>query len=320
MSLIESSIALLKEYEPLALKSDPRGYLVNSSGGKDSIVLVEIFRQSGVKFSVSWNVVGIDPPELVYFQRKELKRLESLGIHIDIKYPSKSMYQMIIDHKTPPTRKIRYCCTELKEKRCIDDKLRCHSFGVRKAESQARQGRNELEVLHKNKEKRLSIDSGLNSNNTNNQLMFNADFEGGMETLILANDNSEKRKMFENCMTKGIRAVNPLIYWQDTDIWDFIHGENLDYCCLYDEGFTRLGCIGCPMAAKQRIKEFERYPKFKNYYLKAFEKMLERRKLDKVDENRIIEGKPPMNWHTAKDVMNWWLEIDNDENQLSLFD
>lgn len=70
--------------------------------------------------------------------------------------------------------------------------------------------------------------------------------------------------------------VNPIIDWTDEEVWEFIHEYNIAYCSLYDEGFKRLGCIGCPMGSvKQRRLEFERYPKYKNLYLMAFQKMIE---------------------------------------------
>ena len=70
--------------------------------------------------------------------------------------------------------------------------------------------------------------------------------------------------------------VNPIIDWSDDEVWEFIHEYNVPYCGLYDEGFKRLGCIGCPMGSvKQRRFEFERYPKYKNLYLLAFQKMIE---------------------------------------------
>jgi len=33
----------------------------------------------------------------------------------------------------------------------------------------------------------------------------------------------------------------PLIYWTTHDIWQFIKINKMPYCCLYDEGFDRLG-------------------------------------------------------------------------------
>ena len=53
----------------------------------------------------------------------------------------------------------------------------------------------------------------------------------------------------------------------------------IPYCELYDQGFERIGCIGCPMGSKNhRLMEFERYQKYKEAYIRAFDKMIERKK------------------------------------------
>ena len=80
------------------------------------------------------------------------------------------------------------------------------------------------------------------------------------------------------CYKTHTTTVNPIIDWTDGEVWEFIKEYNIPYCTLYDEGFKRLGCIGCPMGSKeQRIREFERWPKYKNLYMIAFQKMIDNR-------------------------------------------
>lgn len=76
-------------------------------------------------------------------------------------------------------------------------------------------------------------------------------------------------------------------------MWEFIRKYDVPYCELYDQGYKRLGCIGCPMSVNQ-AKELERYPKYKRAYLRAFKEMLEN--LDKKTT-----------WKTPEDVMEWWI-------------
>ena len=84
----------------------------------------------------------------------------------------------------------------------------------------------------------------------------------------------------------------------DKDVWDFIKMRNLPYCELYDQGYERLGCVGCPLQGKEgMIKEFERWPKYYNNYIKAFDKML-------VERDR--KGKETQ-WKSGQEVMNWWI-------------
>ena len=69
----------------------------------------------------------------------------------------------------------------------------------------------------------------------------------------------------------------PILYWTDEDIWAFIHGESIPYCKLYDEGFKRLGCIGCPMAgANGRRREFDRWPKYEQAWRRAIKEFVEK--------------------------------------------
>lgn len=84
--------------------------------------------------------------------------------------------------------------------------------------------------------------------------------------------------MVEMCYKTHTTTVNPIIDWTDGEVWEFIKDYNIPYCTLYDEGFKRLGCIGCPMGSKeQRLREFERWPKYKHLYMLAFQKMIDNR-------------------------------------------
>lgn len=131
---------------------------------------------------------------------------------------------------------------------------------------------------------------------------------------MLTNDNTETRKMVEQCYKRHKTTVNPIIDWTDEDVWAFIKAENIPYCGLYDEGFSRIGCVGCPMAGQHgREREFARWPKFKDNYLKTFKRMLEER------ERR---GKTDGSWRNASslDVFRWWMEYDVLPGQMDLFE
>ena len=93
--------------------------------------------------------------------------------------------------------------------------------------------------------------------------------------------------------------VNPIYHWNESDIWDYIKQKNIVTNPLYECGYRRVGCIGCPLAQyKQRIKGFIDYPKYKTMYIAAFEKMNETRK----------EKGLAVKWQTGKEVFDWWIE------------
>ena len=142
--------------------------------------------------------------------------------------------------------------------------------------------------------------------------------------VILTNDNADSRRMIEQCYVRHKTTVNPIIEWEHKDVWNFIRGENIPYCHLYDEGWHRLGCIGCPMAStKEREKDFMRWPKYKAMYLRAFQKMLERR----IQRHKENPSRPVWRYDgfdidspTVQDVFNWWMEYDTLPGQIDLLE
>ena len=130
------------------------------------------------------------------------------------------------------------------------------------------------------------------------------------QKLILNNDNDERRALFESCTLKGKRVCNPVIDWTDRDVWDFIRSEHLKVNPLYERGFYRVGCIGCPMAGKRRWMEFRLYPTYKQAYLHAFDRMLE----------AMHKGESRVKWKNAQAVFDWWMEGHQIEGQLRLED
>ena len=96
-----------------------------------------------------------------------------------------------------------------------------------------------------------------------------------------------------------------LVYWTDRDVWNFIHGENLAYCNLYDEWFKRLGCIGCPLAGPAaQANEFTRYPRYKNLWWLYTKKFWDRWHgvPTKLGKRRWFED-----FGSAAGYFDWWL-------------
>jgi len=73
-------------------------------------------------------------------------------------------------------------------------------------------------------------------------------------------------------------ALAPILDWSDEEVWQFIRESQLPYCCLYDEGFKRLGCIGCPMAGRKgRLRQFARWPGFARKWRELFHNIWNKR-------------------------------------------
>ena len=116
--------------------------------------------------------------------------------------------------------------------------------------------------------------------------------------IMLNNDNDEARRMLENCLVKGKHILNPIIDWTTDEVWEYLNGNQIPHCSLYDEGFTRIGCIACPMSGKSMSRELARWPKYHAAYLRAFERMLAARRQ---------AGLACDLWPDAQAVMDWWI-------------
>lgn len=269
---VQIAINRYKAFEP------PEGYFLAFSGGKDSVCIKALADMAGVKYDAHYSVTSVDPPELVQFIKEKYPDV-SRDIPKDKDGKPITMWNLIPKKKMPPTRLTRYCCAVLKESA---GKGRITVTGVRWAESLSR------------KENRSVI---------NFQDGYKKDYDDNLNAIIspkggviLNDDNDENRRTVEYCYRTRKTLLNPIVDWTDEDVWEFIKTYNIPYCELYDKGYKRLGCIGCPMNTKVAAAELEQYPKYKEAYLRAFEKMLKRYET------------PPKSWENAEAVMDWWLK------------
>lgn len=273
--LVDISIERIKAAAKMSEQVYKEPLICCYSGGKDSEVLLDLFLKSGVRFEALHNHTTADAPETVYHIRKRFRELELQGIKATIEPPRykgepTSMWKLIPEELMPPTRIARYCCRVLKER---GGSNRFIATGVRWAESTKRQSRGIYETAGAKR----------------------------ADAIILNNDNDDKRMLFENCKLKAKRVVNPIIDWTDKNIWDYAYSEKLDLNPLYGCGYDRVGCIGCPMANRERFSQFARYPKYEEMYKRAFGRMLERRREKGLEISK--------QWgSTAEEVFHWWME------------
>ena len=252
MDLEQKAIERIRLASDLSLKHYGKPLVCTYSGGKDSDVMLELFRRGGIPFEVHNSHTTADAPQTVRHIRNVFKSLEEKGIKCEIempKYKGKhiTMWKLIPLKLMPPTRQVRYCCQVLKETGCAN---RYIATGVRWAESRQRKEREEFEKIGATKATKEKFTS-----------------------VMLMNDNDANRRMNELCMQKNKMVVNPIIDWKDSDIWEFVNSEHIETCDLYKCGYDRVGCIGCPMAGKKRYKEFADFPKYRQSYIRAFERM-----------------------------------------------
>jgi phosphoadenosine phosphosulfate reductase len=274
MNKVELSLTRIKEFETMALMNDMAGYYVCISGGKDSSVIQELCIMAGVECEFVHNHTSVDHPETVRFVRREKERLESLGHIFRIEIPrfrdgrQKTMWNGIVT-KGLPLRSQRWCCERLKE--FGGDDRYCIT-GVRWDESSRR---------------------------ANSRDVHEITGETKRDHIIFNDDNDMKRKLTEICLQRRRFVLNPIVDWSDADVWGFLNERGVPINPLYVQGWSRVGCIGCPMSGKGR-KELDQFPKYKAAYFRAAKRHIEHRREVGLPEKDIMQ--------TPERYFEWWLD------------
>lgn len=249
---VQIATDMIRHYEP------EEGYYVAISYGKDSAVIYDLVKRAGVKADYHHGLTTCDPPELIMHGKKNYP-------DVIVHRPEKTMWQLIVECKWPPTRQARYCCKYLKEN-VGNSGERFVITGVRKEESARRK---KIWKTHVQYCRRVT----------------------------------------------GKKYLMPILEWSTEEVWEYIKLNNLPYCSLYDEGFTRIGCIMCPLASQElRKMHMERWPKIADAYKRAIFRSWE--------VNRMADR--DIKFKDARNMWEWWATgwtefDDNDDDQGELF-
>ena len=224
---------------------------------------VRTLQVGGVKFDAHYAVTSVDPPELIRFIRRQYPDVKFERQYDENGKPI-TMWSLIASHTLPPTRKVRYCCASLKEP---GGEGRIVVTGVRWAES------------HNRRATHSTVDfQGKPKSTIKKAEEFGAEYKINKHgDIIMNDDNDANRRLVESCYRTRKTMVNPIVDWSDEEVWEFLNDwVKVPHCELYDEGFTRLGCIGCPLAgSRNMLRDFERWPQYKELYIRAFQKMID---------------------------------------------
>lgn len=267
MNKVDTAIQTIQKAESLALKYQDYGFHLAFSGGKDSQVIYELCKMAGVKFRPVMQVTTLDPPELMRFVRKNYP-------DVIMERPEMNFYKLIVKKRTLPNMKMRYCCQYLKEQSGAGTVT---IIGIRRAESSRRSKRNELEI------------SGNKYSNSLDQ--FNID----NKNQVLCVNGKDKI------------LLSPIIDWTHQDVWKFIRERKIEYCELYDKGYSRIGCMFCPMASiKTKIKDRRRYPGVERQIKKSIKILC-----DEFNYGSPLDC-------NVDEIFNWWISNDSVKNYLGM--
>lgn len=209
---------------------------VGVSGGKDSCVVYDLCKRSGIDFKAYYNVsfessvtkrfIREHYPDVIWRRDYKFGFIENI----------RRNYGGLL-----PTVTMAYCCKCYKHNPNYVDK--CSIVGVRKAESAKRANRTAFEAKNKTVIKR-------------NKALIDDYFE-------------------EHCQSVGTASViqlKPIIDWTDNDVWDYIHKHNLPINPEYEHS-KRVGCIVCPKANfTSNYIGLMKYPKLIDAFILAREK------------------------------------------------
>lgn len=236
---INKSIEALKLASKMSEQYYHRPLIITYSGGKDSDVMLNLAKRSGINFEVYHSHTTADAPQTVYHVRNVFDKLHSEGIRTKIVYPTykgkrTSMWDLIVQKKMLPTRRYRYCCDILKE---TTGKNRFISTGVRADESRNRSDRKMFTIY---------------SSSVNHRIYHD------IEHVAEVYDDAQKYPEVYDCKyitslkKNKTSMVNPIVEWNVVDIWNYIKDNNVEVCNLYDMGYDRVGCVGCPLASQRK--------------------------------------------------------------------
>lgn len=252
------SIDLIRKVEKMALQLDPdNGFYNTFSGGKDSQVLYHLVKLAGVKAKTHMNLTSVDPPEVIQFVKHHYPDVELIK-------PQISIYDMAKKKHILPTRCFRWCCAEYKE---TSGAGKVTLIGIRKEESARRAKRGEISTNIKGKRTEENFDQW----------------------------SEHEEKMVACVGGKDKILVSPIIHWTERDVWEFLNRNGIPHCVLYDQGYTRIGCICCPMSPlRQKNKEIKRWPHIKRNWIKTIQWLI---------DNGYINH----NFNDAETGFRWWI-------------
>lgn len=205
------------------------------------------------------NLTSVDPPEVIRFVRKHYPEVELIK-------PKTSIYNLAVEKQILPSMKVRWCCSEYKETAGAG---KVTLIGIRHQESSRRAKRKEVEISSRKYSGTLEGLEEYRQKISATQKRRGKTAPHERDEVNITNATDERTL---GCISgKESLLISPIIHWTERDVWEFLTNVvRVPHCELYDQGFRRIGCIGCPMSNfRQKIIENQRWPHVKRNWIKA---------------------------------------------------
>lgn len=201
------------------------------SGGKDSQVVYDLCKRSGISFKAYFNHTFESPVTLRFIR----EHYPDVIWRRDYKY---GFIENIKIHGILPTVQKAFCCDNYKHNPKYVDK--CSIVGVRRQESRKRASRTTISFKNKTTKKKMSVE-------------VSEYFKENCQSLGAA----------------SVIQLLPIVDWTKDNVWDYINSHQLPVNPEYEHS-ERIGCIVCPKANfTSNYKSLIKYPKLINAFISA---------------------------------------------------
>lgn len=236
---------------------------VSFSGGKDSVVLLDLVRSIYPEVPAVFFNTGLEFPEIVKF----VKTFEN----VEIIRPKKTFKEVIEKYGYPVISK------DVADK--IEVFRNTKSEKVRHTKQFGRKGDiNPNFIIGKIPDKWFYLTQAPFKISAkccyHLKKSVNCKYVKETKSLpfigTLAEDSRLRQSAYlkNGCNVWG-KHSNPIMFWRRKDIWQYIRDNNIPYCDIYDKGYSSTGCVFCAFGAHME-KEPNRFQLLKQTHPKLW--------------------------------------------------